>query len=164
MKYAVSDGFPYYIELLGEADYLKLFSSLEDFELLETISEEKANYRFAPDKWNIKQIVGHLTDHERIMIYRILRISRKDTAQLAGYDQELFTANSRFNEISYKQILTDFKNVRASSISFIDTLSQEQLKFKGLVWKFEMSIEEFLKAVIGHTIHHMNIIKEKYLK
>nr|HNI28442.1 DinB family protein [Leptospiraceae bacterium] len=118
MKYAVSDGFPYYIELLGEADYLKLFSSLEDFELLETISEEKANYRFAPDKWNIKQIVGHLTDHERIMIYRILRISRKDTAQLAGYDQELFTANSRFNEISYKQILTDFKNVRASSISF----------------------------------------------
>lgn len=93
-----------------------------------------------------------------------MRISRKDTAQLAGYDQELFTANSRFNEISYKQILTDFKNVRASSISFIDTLSQEQLKFKGLVWKFEMSIEEFLKAVIGHTIHHMNIIKEKYLK
>lgn len=73
MKYTIQEGFPYYIELVGNTDYRKLFSSQENFNLLETISEEKSNYRYAPNKWSVKQIVGHITDHERIMTYRALR-------------------------------------------------------------------------------------------
>lgn len=163
-KYTVSDGFPYYIEQLGGKDYMQQFSSQENFEFFDTINEEKANYRYAPNKWNIKQIIGHITDHERIMTYRVLRISRKDTSQLAGYDQELFVENSRFDELSLKQLMDDFKNVRKSTLSFIGTLSKQQFKLTGFVWKFEMTIEDFLKATIGHELHHINIIKEKYLK
>jgi len=163
MKYTVQDGFPYYIELLGNADYKALFSSQENFTLLKTISEEKAIYRYAPDKWNIKQILGHITDHERIMTYRALRFSRKDTTQLPGYDQNLFVGNSRFDELSLEQLLTDFKNVRSSTNSFIDTLSELQLNLKGFAWKYELTVEEFLKATVGHEIHHINIIKDKYL-
>lgn len=164
MKYTIQDGFPYYIEMLGNADYRLIFSSQENFNLLETIDEEKANYRYAPNKWSIKQIVGHITDHERIMTYRALRFSRKDTTLLPGYDQNVFVDNSRFDELSLKQLITDLKNVRSASNSFIDSLSEEQFNLKGVAWKYELTVEEFLKATIGHEVHHMNIIKERYLK
>jgi uncharacterized damage-inducible protein DinB len=163
MKYTVQDGFPYYIELLGNANYKQLFSSQENFALLETMSEEKANYRYAPNKWSIKQIVGHITDHERIMTYRALRFSRKDTTHLPGYDQNLFVDNSRFVELSLQQLITDFKYVRNATNSFIETLSELQLTLKGFAWKYELTVDEFLKATVGHEIHHFNIIKDRYL-
>ena len=163
MIYTVEDGFPYYIELTGNSNYVQLFSSQENVALLESMSEEQACYRYAPGKWHIKQIVGHITDHERIMIYRALRFSRKDRTQLPGYDQNLFVENSRFTELSLQQLVTDFKNVRAATNSFIASLSESQLNLKGVAWKYELTVEEFLKATIGHEIHHMNIVKERYL-
>jgi len=164
MKYTVNDGFPYYIELVENADYRRLFSSPENFELLESLSDEKANYRYAPGKWSIKQIIGHITDHERIMMYRALRFSRNDTTKLPGYDQDLFVDNSRFDELTLQQLLSDFKNVRRATNSFIDILSGMQLKLKGVAWKYELTVEEFLKATIGHEVHHIDIIKDRYLK
>ena len=164
MQYTVQDGFPYYIELLGDLNYRQLFSSQENFALLESISEEQASYRYAPGKWSIKQIVGHINDHERIMTYRALRFSRRDSTQLPGYDQNLLVINSRFDELNLQQLITDLKNVRTATNSFIDSLSEEQLKLKGFAWKYELTVEEFLKATIGHEIHHINIIKDRYLK
>jgi uncharacterized damage-inducible protein DinB len=163
MKYTIEDGFPYYIELLGNLNYRQLFSSQQNIALLESISEKQASYRYAPGKWSIKQIVGHMTDHERIMTYRALRFSRKDTTQLPGYDQNLFVDNSRFDELSLQQLITDFKNVRAASNSLIDSLSEKQLNLKGYAWKYELTVEEFLKATIGHEMHHITIIKDRYL-
>jgi len=163
MKYSIEDGFPYYIELLGNLNYRQLFSSQQNIALLESISEKQASYRYAPGKWSIKQIVGHMTDHERIMTYRALRFSRKDTTQLPGYDQNLFVDNSRFDELSLQQLITDFKNVRAASNSLIDSLSEKQLNLKGFAWKYELTVEEFLKATIGHEMHHITIIKDRYL-
>ena len=163
MKYTIEDGFPYYIELLGNLNYRQLFSSQQNIALLESISEKQASYRYAPGKWSIKQIVGHMTDHERIMTYRALRFSRKDTTQLPGYDQNLFVDNSRFDELSLQQLITDFKNVRAASNSLIDSLSEKQLNLKGFAWKYELTVEEFIKATIGHEMHHITIIKDKYL-
>jgi hypothetical protein len=164
MNYTVQDGFPYYIELLGSKDYRLLFSSQDNFALLNGINEEQATYRYAAEKWSMKQIVGHITDHERIMTYRALRFSRKDTTQLPGYDQNLFVDNSRFDELSFQQLVTDFKNVRTATNSFIESLSDAQLGLKGAAWKYELTVEEFLKATIGHEIHHIDILKEKYLK
>jgi len=63
-----------------------------------------------------------------------------------------------------QQLITDLKNVRAATNNFIDSLSGEQLKLKGFAWKYELTVEEFLKATIGHEIHHISIIKERYLK
>lgn len=163
MKYTVQDGFPYYIELVENEDYRNLFSSQVTIALLETLSEEQANFRYAPDKWSIKQIIGHITDHERIMTYRALRFSRKDTTLLPGYDQNLFVENSRFDELSLRQLIDDFKNVRRATNSFIDSLSQLQLNLKGTAWKYELTVEEFLKATIGHEIHHVTILKDRYL-
>jgi len=163
MKHSVNDGFPYYIECVGNNDYRQLFSSKENINFLRSISEEKSTYRYAPGKWSIKQIIGHITDHERIMIYRALRFSRKDSTLLPGYDQNILVDNSRFDEQSFEQLLTDFSNVRNATISFIESLSQEQLTLTGKAWIFELTVEDFLKATIGHELHHIGIIKERYL-
>ncbi len=163
MQYTVQDGFPYYIELTGNADIRQLFSSNENFTLLETISEEKSTYRYAPGKWSIRQIVGHITDHERIMTYRALRFSRKDDTPLSGYDQDVMVNGSRFDELSFLELLADLKNVRAATNSFINSLSTAQLKLKGRAWKYELTVEEFLRATIGHELHHIGVLKERYL-
>ncbi len=163
MQYSIQDGFPYYIELLGNADYKQKFASTESFLLLEKISEEQSGFPYAPNKWSIKQVVGHITDHERIMLYRVLRFSRKDQTLLPGYDQNAYVDNSRFDELSFRQLVTDFKNVRTATNSFIDSLSTKQLNLKGTAWKYELTVDEFLKATIGHEIHHMEILKKHYL-
>ena len=163
MKYTVNDGFPYYIELLGNMDYRQLFLAKEAINLLGALTEEKTSYRYAPGKWSIKQIIGHMTDHERIMTYRALRFSRNDKTLLPGYDQQLFVDNSRFDEQSLSQLIQDFDNVRNATISFMNSLSPEQLSLTGTAWKYELTVEEFLKATIGHELHHMAIIKQQYL-
>lgn len=163
MKYTINDGFPYYIELIGDLDYKQLFLSKENIQLLQSLTEEKASYRYAPGKWSIKQIIGHMTDHERIMTYRALRFSRNDKTPLPGYDQNLLVDNSRFDEQSVSQLINDLENVRNATISFMNTLSPAQLLRTGTAWKYELTVEEFLKATIGHELHHMEVIKQKYL-
>lgn len=163
MNLTVADGFPYYIALVESASLKDLFHSIENLKLLSSISEQKAGFRYAPGKWSIKQLVGHINDHERIMTYRALRFSRKDTTPLPGYDQNLFVENSRFDEIRFEELLQDFKNVRQATISLMHSFSPEQLQLRGLAWKFELTVEEVLKATIGHEIHHMNILRERYL-
>jgi len=162
MALTVSDGFPYYASLVN--NYNQLFHSTENMDLLSAISEEKSTYRYAEGKWSIKQIVGHITDHERIMSYRMLRFSRNDDTLLPGYDQDVLVNNGRFDEQPYADLMEDFKNVRRATQSFSRSLSAEQLQRTGKAWKYVMTVEEFLKATIGHELHHISVLKERYLK
>lgn len=163
MKHSVNDGFPYYIELVGNHDYKALFLSEDNIKLLESLTEVQANYRYAPNKWSVKQIIGHITDHERIMVYRALRFSKKDKTVLPGYDQDLYVDNSGFDELPFSFFLSDFKNVRNATNSFIASLSPEKLKLTGTAWKYELAISDLLKTTIGHELHHFEVLKQKYL-
>lgn len=163
MIYTPADGFPYYFNLVGNRDRKPLFSSLSTMTFLSSINEEKSAYRYAPEKWSIKQIVGHITDHERIKIFRAFLMSRNKSVQLWGYDQNQLVENSRFDELTMQQLITDFRNVRNASISFVETLAENQLKIKGMARQYEITLNDFLKSIIGHEIHHIKMIKEKYL-
>lgn len=164
MKYTPEDGFPYYFNLAAHADCKSLFSSLSTFTFLDSIPEEKADHRYTPDKWSIKQVVGHITDHERIMLFRAFSMSRNELVELWGYDQNLLVDNSRFDELTFQELTTDFLNVRKASISFIAGLSDRQLKIKGMARQHEVTLEDFLKSIIGHEMHHIKSIKERYLQ
>ena len=96
-------------------------------------------------------------------MYRAFLLSRNDAIQLWGYDQNMLVNNSRFDELSLFNLIEDFRNVRNASISFINTLSEKQLSIKGCANQYSIPLEDFLKTIIGHEIHHLNIIKEKYL-
>ena len=163
MKYIPEDGFPYYFEFVKNLDCKPLFSSLSTLTFLNSITEEKAVYRYAPSKWSIKQIVGHITDHERIMIYRAFLMSRNELVELWGYDQNTLVDNSRFEELTLQQLITDYVNVRKGSVSFIEVMSESQLKIKGLARQHEITLKDFIKSIIGHEKHHINIIKERYI-
>jgi uncharacterized damage-inducible protein DinB len=163
MRYTPQDGFPYYFELVQEQELSALFASVKTNALLASIDEEKAVHRYAPGKWSIKQIVGHITDHERIKMFRAFQLSRNQEVELWGYDQESLVKNSRFDKLTLQQLLTDYVNVRKASQSFVDTLSTNKLQRKGWAKQHEVRLEDFLKSVIGHEIHHLNIIKERYL-
>ncbi|GAA4278070.1 DinB family protein [Aquimarina mytili] len=163
MKYKPEHGFPYYIELVKDKDCRSLFSSLSTATFLDSINEEKATFRYGPGKWSIKQIVGHITDHERIKMFRAFLLSRGESIQLWGYDQEFLVNNSRFDDVTMQQLVLDYINVRKASISFIDMLSENQLKIKGLAQQHEITLEDFLKSIIGHEIHHIGIINKKYM-
>ena len=163
MSYTPKDGFPYYFDFVKEEDCKTLFTSNATFTFLKSINEEKSTFRYAPEKWSIKQVIGHITDHERIKMYRAFLLSRKEAVELWGYDQDALVKNSQFEALSLNQLIHDFQNVRKSSISFIETLSESQLHLKGKARQYEITLEDFLKSIIGHEIHHMNILKEKYL-
>ena len=163
MKYTTNDFFLYYIEMSGNEDCQKLFSAKENMLFLNSITEEQASCRYESEKWSVKQVLGHMTDHERIMTYRALRVSRKDKTPLAGYEQNDYVDNGRSDELTFKELVEDYQNVRNASISFMKGLSQEQWRLKGQIWKFNIDVEEIMRAVIGHEFHHINIIKERYL-
>jgi len=97
------------------------------------------------------------------MSYRALRFSRNDKTQLPGYDQDVLVNNSRFEELDFSYLLDDFKIVRRNTISLMQAFSERQLQLKGLAWKFELTVEEALRATIGHEFYHMRVIREKYL-
>ncbi|HTJ49732.1 MAG TPA: DinB family protein [Cyclobacteriaceae bacterium] len=162
MALTVSDGFPYYASLVKNLN--ESFHSEENFNLLSRLTPEQWSYAYASGKWTIKQIVGHITDHERIMSYRILRFSRKDSTSLPGYDQDLMVNNSRFNDLGGSDLLEDLRNVRKATLSLMKSLSPEQLQLTGKAWKYELTVEEFLKATIGHELHHFIVLHERYLK
>ncbi len=122
MNYTPKDGFLYYFDLVKNVDCVPLFVSAATFDFFDTISEEKAVYRYQPDKWSIKQVVGHITDHERIKIHRAFLMSRKESVQLWGYDEKSLVANSRFDELTLQELVNDFANVRKASVSFIAAL------------------------------------------
>lgn len=155
-------GFPYYFNLTEDKDIIELYSSFITYKVMQTINEEKAMYSYAPNKWNIKQIIGHITDHERIKIYRAFMLSRNIKMELWGYDQEVLVKNSRFKASTVKQLLDDYAKVRESSLSFIEQLSKNQLQITGNARGTIITLEQFLKSIIGHEIHHINILSDKY--
>lgn len=163
MKFKPQDGFPYYFHLAQDGDLPDLYSSTSQLEFLRKIPEEKGTYRYLPQKWSIKQIIGHISDHERVKMYRAFLLSRNQQIELWGYDQNTLVKNARFDELTMSQLISDLQNIRAASLSFVNTLSAEQLAIKGFAREHEVSLEDFLRTIIGHERHHLEVIKRKYL-
>jgi uncharacterized damage-inducible protein DinB len=163
MTLTARDGFPYYLELGNSSSLGQLFSEQARFIFLKSITDEKAAYCYAPGKWSIKQVVGHIADHERIKSYRAFLFSRQIETLLWGYDQNLLVSNSNFENLDLSLLIEDFKKVRNATSSFINTLTKKQLSLTGNIGTYRVTLEDYLKSIIGHEIHHINIIKEKYL-
>ncbi len=138
-----------------------IFSETE--ELINPLSAEKMHYRYEKDKWTIKDMLVHLSDCERIFVYRALRFSRGDETALPGFEESLFAANAGANEREKEDILREYSSVREASISFIESLSDEALNRKGTANGFPVSVRLLVNLIYGHHKHHLNILRERYL-
>ncbi|MEW6128277.1 MAG: DinB family protein [Acidobacteriota bacterium] len=130
---------------------------------LKEISEEKANSRYAPDKWSIKEVLGHIIDGERIFAYRALRIARNDKTPLPGFEQDGYIEAGNFAARSFADLLEEFKCVRQASLFLFRNLDEAAWLRRGTASDNEVSVRALAYIIAGHELHHLSVIKEKYL-
>ena len=157
--------FETYIELVSEGSIEDtLIKQLNDTTaFLSNTSETQANYRYATGKWTLKEVIGHITDTERIMSYRLLRIARGDQSPLAGYDDEAYVNEAAFHSRSLPDLLKDFSAVRQSTVSLVRSLPEDVWSRKGIANNSEISVRALAYIIAGHELHHVKIIKDKYI-
>lgn len=158
--------FQTYINALEVEDSLlnHLETSLKYFEeVLLEIELGKQEYRYAEGKWTVKEIVQHLIDVERVFVYRALRYSRKDKGPLLGFDENSFVANYDINKRNFDDMLNEFTLLRRSTIFMFQDFEEEILDRTGKVDDQSISVRAIGYICSGHVIHHLNVIKERYI-
>jgi transposase len=155
-----------YISLVSDSDILALLSRQldETLTLLGSISESQANYRYAPEKWSIKELLGHLIDTERIFAYRALRFARNDKTPLQGFDQDDYIRGASFDDCAISDLASEFAHVRRSSLSLFKHLSEEAWKRRGAANDSEVSVRALAYIIAGHELHHVEILRGRYLQ
>lgn len=155
-----------YIQLVPEGKLHEILQRQQEqtVSLLQDISEEQAGYRYAEGKWSLRTVLGHIADVERLWNYRIFRIARGDARELAGYDRDIFAHNAPFESLPIAEVLRDYSAVRQSTISLITHLSDEAMRRLGDFNEHPLSARAAAFIIAGHEIHHIQIIKEKYLR
>jgi len=131
--------------------------------LLRGIDEEKEEYRYASGKWNIKQVTGHVIDSERIFGYRALRFARRDGTSLPGYDENEFVAKANFETRTLQDLTEEFRAVRLSTLTLFRSFDDAMWLLRGTASGFPFSVRALAYQIAGHEIHHVLILKERYL-
>jgi hypothetical protein len=136
---------------------------LELQELVSLIPEDKENYAYAPGKWTIKEVIGHIIDTERVMAYRAMRISRKDKTNLPGFDENVYINNSNFNSRSLYDLGHEFALVREGNVAMVKSFSEEMIAEMGIANNKDVSVRALIFILVGHAAHHIAVIRERYL-
>ncbi len=136
---------------------------IETEQLILSLPEEKLLHRYSEGKWSIKDIINHLSDCERIIIYRALRIARADKTDLPGFDEDLFALHTNAATRTAAGLLTELRACRMSSIGLIETLDETSLNRTGTANGYPLSARLLVNHLYGHHRHHLTIIRERYL-
>lgn len=129
-----------------------------------TIPRDAADHAYAPGKWTIKEIVGHLSDTERVMSYRALRFARGDTAlSLHGFDENRWVPPARFGERSLGSLVEEWVAVRRATLALFDSLPREARSATGIANNRPLSVRTIAFMLPGHVRHHLAVIRERYL-
>ena len=131
--------------------------------LLGSLSADRAEFRYAPDKWSVKDVVGHVTDTERIFGYRALRISRGDATPLSGFDQDTYVANAGFSRRSLADLLSEFRAVRGSTVALFRAMTAEESLRAGSANAVPVTARALAYITAGHERHHARILRDRYL-
>ena len=154
-----------YIDTVQGGDILRAFSEqLETaVNLLAKIDDPVAgSFAYAPGKWTIKQVLGHIIDTERIFAYRALRISRNDSTPLPGFEQDDYVSFAGSNERSLASLLDEFKAVRQSTMALFLNIPQNAWLRKGSANNHAVTVRGIAFQAAGHEAHHVKILREKY--
>jgi uncharacterized damage-inducible protein DinB len=130
---------------------------------LDSLTEEQAGFRYAPGKWSLKEVVGHMVDTERIMSYRALCIARGDVTPLPGFDENAYVSQADFSERTLQSLLQDFIIVRQATINLLGQFPAEAWSRVGVVNNNEITVRALGFIIAGHELHHRNVINERYI-
>jgi hypothetical protein len=124
--------------------------------------DEDGDFRYAPDKWSAKEVLGHVCDTERIFAYRALRISRADATPVEGFEQDAYVRNGPFAQRPLADLVEDFIAVRRATLSLLRNLDEVAWSRRGLANKNEVTVRALAYIIAGHELHHRKILEEKY--
>lgn len=124
---------------------------------------EVAGRRYAPGKWTVKEVIGHMIDDERIFAYRALCIARGDARPLESFDEKLYQQGANFEERDLRRLIDEYNVVRASTIALFRWLAPEAWMRRGKVAGYEASVRGLAFHIAGHELHHLAILNERYL-
>jgi hypothetical protein len=153
-----------YISLVGGADILGTLDAQrrETMILLCGRDENDGDYRYAPDKWSVKEVLGHVCDTERIFAYRALRIARGDQTPLAGFEQDDYVKNGPFAALPLTEMIEDYIAVRRATITLFRNLDEAAWSRRGVASENIVSVRALAYMIAGHELHHRKILQEKY--
>ena len=156
--------FDRYINLVEDID---IKEALGKYNTIETLLDRKELEKlgdkiYAPGKWTMKEITQHMIDNERVQAYRALRIARNDKTPLPGYDENLFAANVNLSGRNLDELLEEFTIVRRSNIILFKNFDEEVQQRTGVCNNVNVSVLALGFVLVGHQIHHANIVRDKY--
>lgn len=155
-----------YFDLVSEGDYLSLLeqNAIETITRFEKIPVEKLDYKYAEGKWTIKEVLMHIIDTERVFSYRGLVAARDDNATpLYRMDEERYAQNVDVSQRSLPSLLSEFQAVRHSTEQLYEHMTEAQSKLRCNIITYPMTARAIGYFMIGHILHHLNIIEERYL-
>jgi hypothetical protein len=159
---------PYYFRYINRVpsdDILSVLQSQleETVPFLRGISEEKSLYRYAPEKWSIRQLWGHVNDAERVFMIRAFWFARNFDTEMPSFEQEIAVAAARSDDVSWAQHVEEFREIRLATISFFRNLPEEAWTRKGIASGNPVTVRACAFIVAGHVTHHAAVLRGKYL-
>ncbi|MDF2904612.1 MAG: hypothetical protein K0S25_2250, partial [Bacillus sp. (in: firmicutes)] len=159
---------PYYSKYINDVPQGDIIDILaqqneETISLLLDISENQAHFRYAPEKWTLKEVIGHMADTEQIMGYRLLSIARGEIISLPGFNENDYVRNASFNNQTVKALIQNLSIIRQSTIHLLQSLTSEAWGRKGLANNSEVTVRALAYIIAGHELHHRKIITGRYI-
>lgn len=153
-----------YLALLDTDNIIQTLTTQgqETFAIIQRLSPEKANFRYADGKWSVKEVIGHMIDTERVMAYRAMCISRNDQTSLPGFDQDHYVDHAHFSVRSLQNLSAEYDAQRNANISMFNGLTEKQILAKGTANGVEVTVRALAHIIAGHERHHLNILRDKY--
>lgn len=154
-----------YVAGVPDGDLIALLEEQgrETAALLGAISEEKSSYRYAPGKWTIREVLGHIVDAERVFSYRAMTFARGDAGPLPSFDENAWAAASNAGRRTMKELLGEYRAVRAATVALFHSFGDEELARSGIASKNPVTVRALAYIVAGHELHHLRILRERYL-
>jgi hypothetical protein len=153
-----------YISLVPGSDILDTLDAQrrETMLLLCGREESDGDYRYGPDKWTAKEVLGHICDTERVFAYRALRISRGDRTPIEGFEQDDYVRNGPFAQRPFSELVEDYIAVRRAALTLFRNLDEAAWMRRGVANNNEVSVRAIAYTIAGHELHHRRILDEKY--
>lgn len=167
-KPAKSEYLPYYeryITLVPDGDVLSTLATemTETQSLLLALPASVATYRYAPEKWSVNEVVGHMIDSERIFTVRALRFARNDATPIPGFEQDDYVRNATFDAHPLAELASELEAVRQSTIFLFRHMDEEAWTRRGIANNAEVSVRALAYIIAGHELHHREILRTRYL-
>jgi len=153
-----------YVSLVPEPDILPVLGRQPDElrALATSVPPDRESHRYAPGKWSVREVLGHVGDAERVFGYRAFSISRGEQSNLPAFDEQAYTAASTFDRISVAQLVDEWAALRASNLTVLRRLTPADWDRTGTANRASISVRALAYILAGHVRHHVGILRSRY--